>query len=212
MPLDNIRNHAWKPKDLSYNLAMQDIHRYFRSATVRRLRVPAQFNPLRHFVVQDYSKHPATLMIVGLSELLASYPSTPSNVFSAIDKISKAGCKSFLSLHRCERLSRTPLPVTVSCLGPVNLEGCYDSGHSALPHGRKSAFPRAELHDQNGQIPTSRRVDFVDYVLSFCGSTSQDYWRSDIGSIIIEHINDPLNLLDKQWSPEKILEICYAGL
>ena len=38
--------------------------------------------------------------------------------------------------------------------------------------------------------PVETMVDYVGYILSFCGATLEEYWNVDVDEVIIKHYED----------------------
>lgn len=178
--------------DLTGQLSMRELCRHFLGATKKCISPPNKFDPSKHILILNCIACPIELLIMDPEELCGTFPIRRQDVTSYMDVVQKYKGRIFLFVE-CRGMLADP----VFNSEYVNLGEIRTGVYPSLPYGRRRELPRADFKIGSDFKPFEVEMDFVDYILSFCGSTFEDYWTSDIDNIIIEHRADP-------WIPLKI--------
>ena len=167
---------------------MHILRLHFTSATRKYISPSgASFDPSKHVIKLDFVSSPNNLLIMETGEAKALYKDKDAQylLLSRMNAVKESRGESVLVIESYE-LEEDPRVV----VSDTTIKDIRAGARSLLPDGRKRVLPRPDFEVRVGSGPIKAETDFVDYVLSFCGSSSSDYWASDVDSIIFDHRAD----------------------
>ena len=123
----------------------------------------------------------------------AEFPLLQMMIMDQTERILKARGEKFLCVGIF--LDRNSSQKVYRC-EHFDFKQCRNYNYSTLPHGRKCQFARPLVVVGTDRQPVETMLDYVDYTLSFCGATLEEYWNVDVDEVIIKHYKDYMILPD----------------
>lgn len=149
-------------------------------AAQKLLGAPENFDPNEHIVKLYYVRFPVEFKIVKITEFLGEHPIDPETVRLFLTGIRFGGGRRVLCAQYHGNATERMIEIVT-----LKLDEFWVRDAKTLMDDRKRLIPRAIVRVGDDPAPVETRMDSIDLLLSFCGATFEDYWKTDFDQIAL---------------------------